>query len=488
MWPGGVSTDENPVFLVGETLETKTEPVPVRVRGGKNRPCRFDLCSDFQGDESLFPSEKYYPDLVEAIVAGIVDLTEIDINKVRIVVKAIVESTETDLDPNLDDVLKVVQTIAPGVEIDFDEVLIVLHRTRRINHRLCVRWGQYSLVPLLHGPKSVLAQKCSVDKKCLMFSCPKGATSKAKKCGKMVRISSIITQVRILAYQAAKLGSPYSVELDNLVSQLEAGQWTAMHTLAPECVTMCPGTCKDAAGMFVPATTPVSRSKCGDVRCHACPIVTQHVPTRVMTCRNGCKKEDGGPENWCVVCGEDHPHDADCNPRAMWDKLPTDLRKVLREKVKQKLAQFCPKCHRCIEKSEGCDKMTCPCGCKFCLKCGELLGGDYVTNHLFPVLGGMNASDLVCRLTVVRQAFAGDVSSLAEVVAAMESGHRRVGQDVTAIAQEVEPSTIPVELLPFLQLGGGGAGGGGAGGAGGQLGQMEMDELLAAHMWVADLE
>ena len=464
MWPGGVSTDENPVFLVGETLETKTEPVPVRVRGGKNRPCRFDLCSDFQGDESLFPSEKYYPDLVEAIVAGIVDLTEIDINKVRIVVKAIVESTETDLDPNLDDVLKVVQTIAPGVEIDFDEVLIVLHRTRRINHRLCVRWGQYSLVPLLHGPKSVLAQKCSVDKKCLMFSCPKGATSKAKKCGKTVRVSSFIRQVRILVYQAVKLGSPYSVELDNLVSQLEAGQWTAMHTLAPECVTMCPGgKCPGSSGMFVTS----DKMEC-------------------MTCLD----KDGKHVKWCPLCMVNHAS-KECPPWAMWDKHPADLQKVLREKVEQKLAQFCPECHLCIVKSEGCDKMTCPCGCKFCLKCGELLGGDYVTNHLFPVLGGMNASDLVCRLTVVRQAFAGDVSSLAEVVAAMESGHRRVGQDVTAIAQEVEPSTIPVELLPFLQLGGGGAGGGGAGGAGGaggQLGQMEMDELLAAHMWVADLE
>lgn len=38
--------------------------------------------------------------------------------------------------------------------------------------------------------------------------------------------------------------------------------------------------------------------------------------------------------------------------------------------VKGKNFKQCPKCRRWVEKTQGCDHMTCRCGGEFCYKCG----------------------------------------------------------------------------------------------------------------------
>ncbi|PRP81313.1 ATP dependent helicase [Planoprotostelium fungivorum] len=42
----------------------------------------------------------------------------------------------------------------------------------------------------------------------------------------------------------------------------------------------------------------------------------------------------------------------------------------------------CPKCKSPVEKSDGCDHMTCRCGAHFCWRCGKQSSGQFVYNHL----------------------------------------------------------------------------------------------------------
>jgi hypothetical protein len=43
--------------------------------------------------------------------------------------------------------------------------------------------------------------------------------------------------------------------------------------------------------------------------------------------------------------------------------------------------QKCPKCLYLVQKSDGCNYMTCRCQCKFCYLCGAGLDGTNSGNH-----------------------------------------------------------------------------------------------------------
>ena len=47
------------------------------------------------------------------------------------------------------------------------------------------------------------------------------------------------------------------------------------------------------------------------------------------------------------------------------------IEEVRSEGVMRQIAKRCPRCRGYIEKSEGCNKMSCSCGCKFCYRCGK---------------------------------------------------------------------------------------------------------------------
>ena len=44
----------------------------------------------------------------------------------------------------------------------------------------------------------------------------------------------------------------------------------------------------------------------------------------------------------------------------------------LLELIKTSQWKYCPHCSNVVEKAEGCDHMTCRCGCEFCYKCGAV--------------------------------------------------------------------------------------------------------------------
>ncbi|KAK1758198.1 hypothetical protein QBC47DRAFT_134021 [Echria macrotheca] len=57
-------------------------------------------------------------------------------------------------------------------------------------------------------------------------------------------------------------------------------------------------------------------------------------------------------------------------------------RNIYADKAFQKLRkmmgwQRCPRCRRVIEKNQGCNHMSCVCGCEFCYLCGR----DYFSDH-----------------------------------------------------------------------------------------------------------
>lgn len=49
----------------------------------------------------------------------------------------------------------------------------------------------------------------------------------------------------------------------------------------------------------------------------------------------------------------------------------------------------CPECGRVIEKSEGCNHMTCLCGAHFCWKCGKSFSAAAIYPHMDTAHGGM---------------------------------------------------------------------------------------------------
>jgi len=141
-------------------------------------------------------------------------------------------------------------------------------------------------------------------------------------------------------------------------------------------------------------------------------------------------------------------------------------------------AQHCPNCYLLVEKSGGCDKMTCSdCGFKFCLKCGDHMDVNYVTNHLFAIRGGASNDDLICRKTAVAKAFQREEPYLDEVMRAYQGGSRLVMRDVDSVARKMPWGQIPVPLQQLLR----------SERDRGRI-QENVDALLAAQMMANDIE
>lgn len=342
-----------------------------------------------------------------------------------------------------------------GIVESLDEAVqclqVSLHKTRRKHHEVPLGYVQHFLISELCDAKkikqfsSVGFDKNQQKTPFLKFSCP------IKKCNDdCIQVRWLVRHFEGLAKEALASGDDsHSDEFRKVASQLQNVELNAMHQLAPHRVTMCPGSCSHSSGMIVPPAYEEKVSRCGDPRCSNC-IVTRQVATKVISCGE-CKSTSGNPLRWCVECGGDHGQHAKCDHKAKWYRLSEVDRELFNKQIAEGSAQHCPKCYLFVEKSDGCDKMTCSdCGTKFCLKCGDLLGHDYVTDHLFAVRGGMTADDLICRKIAVVKAFEGDDIFLREVVNAYTSGSRRIIRDVNEMAKSIDRKGIPRPLQDVL--------------------------------------
>mmetsp|Transcript_100890 Transcript_100890/g.290056 ORF Transcript_100890/g.290056 Transcript_100890/m.290056 type:complete len:540 (-) Transcript_100890:141-1760(-) len=119
--------------------------------------------------------------------------------------------------------------------------------------------------------------------------------------------------------------------------------------------------------------------------------------TNPSGCKNACEYQGGEPGEircsccfvWCWACGEEAHRPADCKTVNQWNiKNSAESENIswIRANTKK-----CPKCHKPIEKNQGCNHMACSkaggCGHEFCWLClgdwsthGTSTGGYYQCN------------------------------------------------------------------------------------------------------------
>jgi len=80
---------------------------------------------------------------------------------------------------------------------------------------------------------------------------------------------------------------------------------------------------------------------------------------------------------WCTICNEEAHPKMTCSKAAKKNRSTLQTKQQFAEWIK-KNAKICPNCKVKIEKSEGCNHITCKqCGYDFCYLCG----GHYTTSH-----------------------------------------------------------------------------------------------------------
>jgi len=103
------------------------------------------------------------------------------------------------------------------------------------------------------------------------------------------------------------------------------------------------------------------------------------------------------------------------------------LRTFLEEQLTDASARHCPGCNKIFEKTEGCNKIPCQCGTKFCYLCGEILDDTRSYDHFKDGArgGGINASNSRCVV-------------FGEPTWASTSAELRRGQTETALQEYLE--------------------------------------------------
>jgi len=77
-----------------------------------------------------------------------------------------------------------------------------------------------------------------------------------------------------------------------------------------------------------------------------------------------CKKR------YCLKCQCDYHVNITCQQYQQWKRENTTTDDKFQEYIEKSGSKQCPQCKRYIQKSLGCDHMTCKCGCQFCYRCG----------------------------------------------------------------------------------------------------------------------
>ena len=89
----------------------------------------------------------------------------------------------------------------------------------------------------------------------------------------------------------------------------------------------------------------------------------------------------------CSACDEEAHEGMTCQERRL-HKDPAEQDRLFNVWANQHGKQ-CPECKRMIEKSEGCNHMTCPCGAHFCWQCGKTFSPAEIYAHMQSAHGGM---------------------------------------------------------------------------------------------------
>ena len=112
-----------------------------------------------------------------------------------------------------------------------------------------------------------------------------------------------------------------------------------------------------------------------------CQQIYRHNPnTRILQCPS-CFS------TICSACDEEAHEGMTCQERRLY-KDSTEQDRLFNVWADAN-GKRCPECRRVIEKSEGCNHMTCPCGAHFCWQCGKSFSRATIYDHMDTAHGGM---------------------------------------------------------------------------------------------------
>ncbi|KAG7564573.1 IBR domain [Arabidopsis suecica] len=90
-------------------------------------------------------------------------------------------------------------------------------------------------------------------------------------------------------------------------------------------------------------------------------------------------------EPFCINCKAPWHSDLSCDDYKRLGPNPTNDDIKFKALANRNMWRQCGKCKNMIERSEGCIKVTCRCGHKFCYQCGAKAGGCYHGGlHIYP--------------------------------------------------------------------------------------------------------
>ncbi|KAK0228802.1 hypothetical protein IW262DRAFT_1456020 [Armillaria fumosa] len=95
----------------------------------------------------------------------------------------------------------------------------------------------------------------------------------------------------------------------------------------------------------------------------------------------------------CSSCGEDSHERLSCEDARIHNNPVEQERMSEAWLSQQRGIKKCPACSRLLEKTEGCNHMTCPCGAHICWRCMGTFDADNIYDHMGTVHGGIYADE-----------------------------------------------------------------------------------------------
>ncbi|KAF9468794.1 hypothetical protein BDZ94DRAFT_1303961 [Collybia nuda] len=124
---------------------------------------------------------------------------------------------------------------------------------------------------------------------------------------------------------------------------------------------------------------------------------------QIYRCNSGASQKC--PSCFATVCSECHEEAHDgmtCAERAL-HKNPAEQERLNETWAAENGVKKCPSCKVWIEKTEGCNHMTCKCGAHICWKCMGIFGAGTIYDHLNEVHGGAFEHEAVDNGAFARQ-------------------------------------------------------------------------------------